>query len=78
MNLPILLSVPHAGKRIPSEVKETCILSQKDVLEDGDVGTDEIYYPLKGKVPAFVTTDIGRAIVDLNRAEDDFSKDGII
>ena len=78
MKLPVLLSVPHAGKLIPPEVEEICILRQKDILEDGDVGADEIYYPLKSKVAAFVTTDISRAIVDLNRADDDFRKDGII
>jgi len=78
MRLPFLLSVPHAGWKIPPEVEDICILSQKEVQEDGDVGADEIYSPIKDSVAAFVTTDIGRAIVDLNRAEDDFRKDGII
>jgi N-formylglutamate amidohydrolase len=78
MQLPILLSVPHAGWRIPEEVKDICLLSQKDIVEDGDVGADEIYYPLQKEVAVFITTDIGRAIVDLNRAEDDFRKDGVI
>ena len=78
MKLPILLSVPHAGRRIPPEVQDVCILTEKDIIEDGDVGAAEIYYPLEEKANAFVTTDIGRAIVDLNRAEDDFWKDGVI
>lgn len=78
MKLPILLSVPHAGWKIPPEVQDICILTEKDIIEDGDVGAAEIYYPLEGKVKSFVTTDIGRAIVDLNRAEDDFWKDGVI
>ena len=78
MKLPILLSVPHAGWKIPAEVQDICILTEKDILEDGDVGAAEIYYPLEEEVATFVTTDIGRAIVDLNRAEDDFWKDGVI
>ena len=78
MRLPFLLSVPHAGWKVPPEVEDICVLSQKEILEDGDVGADEIYYPLKDCVAAFVTTDIGRAIVDLNRTEDDFRKDGVI
>jgi N-formylglutamate deformylase len=78
MKLPILLSVPHAGWKIPPEVQNICILTKKDILEDGDSGAAEIYYPLKEEVEAFVTTNIGRAIVDMNRAEDDFWKDGII
>ncbi|MFC2167287.1 N-formylglutamate amidohydrolase [Acidobacteriota bacterium] len=78
MRLPFLLSVPHAGWKIPPEVEDICILSKKEVLMDGDEGASEIYCPLENKVAAFVTTDIARAIVDLNRAEDDFRKDGII
>ena len=54
----------------PPEVEDICILSQEEVLEDGDEGAKKNYYPLEDKVAAFVTTDIGRAIVDLNRAED--------
>ena len=78
MRLPFLLSVPHAGWKIPPEVEDICVLSQKEILEDGDVGAEEIYYPVRDRVAAFVTTDIGRAIVDLNRADDDFRKDGVI
>jgi hypothetical protein len=78
VKLPILLSVPHAGWKIPPEVSDICILTEKDILEDGDGGASEIYYPLEEEVEAFVTTDIGRAIVDMNRAADDFWKDGVI
>lgn len=78
MKLPILLSVPHAGWKIPPEVQDICILTKKDILEDGDSGAAEIYYPLQKEVEAFVTTDIGRALVDMNRAEDDFWKDGVV
>ena len=78
MKLPILLSIPHAGWRIPEEVQDICLLTNKDILADGDAGAAEIYIPLKEKVEAFVTTDIARAIVDMNRAENDFWKDGVI
>ncbi|MFC1822637.1 N-formylglutamate amidohydrolase [Thermodesulfobacteriota bacterium] len=78
MRLPILLSVPHAGVKIPSEVEDICMLSEEDVIKDGDEGAAEIYLPLKSSVAAMVTTDIARAIVDMNRGEDDRRKDGII
>jgi formiminoglutamase len=78
MKLPILLSIPHAGWRIPEEVQDICLLTKKDILDDGDAGAAEIYYPLEKEVKAFVTTDIARAIVDMNRAENDFWKDGVI
>ena len=78
MKLPILLSIPHAGWRIPLEVKDICLLTKKEILDDGDAGAAEIYNPLKKEVKAFVTTDIARAIVDMNRGENDFWKDGVI
>jgi formiminoglutamase len=78
MKLPILLSVPHAGTRVPPEVVEYCILDEQAIVEDGDEHAAEIYWPLERHVAAFVTTDIARAIVDMNRARDDFRKDGII
>lgn len=78
MPLPILLSVPHAGLKIPNEVADFCILQEKDIIRDGDEGADEIYLPLESEVGAMVITEVARAIVDMNRSEDDRRKDGII
>jgi len=76
--LPLLISVPHAGLKIPPEVTELNILTAREIAEDGDEGAAEIYACLKDKVTHFVTTDIARAFMDLNRAEDDLSKDGVV
>ena len=78
MKLPFLISVPHAGLKVPSEVKKICQLAEEEIIADGDRGAADIYYPLKNKVRGFVTTDVARAIVDMNRAEEDISKDGVI
>jgi len=78
MTLPFLLSVPHAGLKVPSEVKDICRLDQQDIIEDGDSGAAEIYLPLEKHVAALVSSPIARAIVDMNRSEDDRRKDGVI
>lgn len=78
MTLPFLLSVPHAGLLIPDEVRNICVLKEEDIIKDGDEGAAEIYLPLERHVSALVTTDIARAIVDMNRGEDDRRKDGIL
>lgn len=75
--LPLLLSVPHAGRRIPPEVADRCVLDPADVVADGDGGARSIY-DLAGRVDAFVTTDVARAVVDMNRAPDDVRKDGVV
>jgi len=77
MTLPLLLSVPHAGLRVPPEVAGRCRLRPEEVAEDGDVGARGIY-GLSDAVDGFVTTEIARAIVDLNRAADDRRKDGVV
>jgi formiminoglutamase len=77
VSLPLLLSVPHAGLRVPHEVEPYCRLTEREIAEDGDVGAAEIY-ALEPRVAAFLTTDVARAIVDLNRAPDDRRADGVV
>ena len=77
MTLPIAISVPHAGLRIPEEAAPHCQLTPEQILTDGDEFAAEIY-DLKDEVTEFITTDIARAIIDLNRAPDDRSPDGVI
>jgi formiminoglutamase len=77
MKLPVLISVPHAGLEIPEEMRDKCILKTQDLIEDSDIGALEIYN-FESDVSAFVTTNVARAIVDLNRASDDFGADGVV
>jgi len=78
MTLPLLISVPHAGKIIPPEVEGICLLTQEDIIADSDEGADAIYYSLKKHCTAFFASVVGRAIIDLNRAPDDIGGDGVI
>jgi N-formylglutamate deformylase len=78
MTLPFLVSVPHAGLRVPPEVIGLCILKEQDIIKDSDEGASAIYYPLRNEVTGFVTTDIARAIVDMNRKENDWGSDGVV
>ena len=75
--LPLLISVPHAGKDIPEEVKNINLLSHDEITADGDVGADEIY-DIADYVDQYVTTSVARAFVDMNRAPTDIRKDGIV
>jgi formiminoglutamase len=78
VKLPFLVSVPHAGLAVPPEVQDICILTPEQIYADSDGGAAEIYYDLKNSVEAFISSEVARAIVDLNRAADDFRKDGVI
>lgn len=76
--MPLLISVPHAGTRIPYEVLELNRLSRRQIVSDGDAGAATIYGPLKNHVRHFVAADVARAYVDLNREETDIRKDGVV
>lgn len=76
--LPVLLSVPHTGLQVPRDVAQHCVLSPAEIFEDSDVGASDIFFPLQRHVAAVVTTTISRAIVDVDRDEDDrYSFDGV-
>lgn len=75
--LPVVISVPHAGVRVPDEVADNCMLSPQEIAEDGDAGAAAIY-SIADEVGAFVTTDVARAVVDMNRSRDDRRADGVV
>ena len=77
MKLPLLLSVPHAGLQVPPEAVPFCVLTPRQIEEDGDEGAAEIY-DLAPKVEVYLTTKIARCIVDLNRDLDDQRPDGVV
>lgn len=77
MSLPLLLSVPHAGLHVPPEAAPYCVLTPRQIVEDSDQDAAEIY-ALESEVVAWQTTDVARAIVDLNRAPDDRRADGVV
>ena len=77
MKLPLIISVPHAGLTVPQEARDYCVLSPEQILADSDEGAAEIY-DLESEVVMYITTDIARAVVDMNRTEDDRGRDGIV
>lgn len=77
MKLPFVVSVPHAGLRVPPEAAPYCKLTEEEIAADGDVQAAEVY-DISGFVAGYATSDIARAIVDLNRAENDRRKDGVV
>lgn len=77
MTLPIGVSVPHGGLVVPEEVKDICVLRPDDIRQDSDEGAWEIYN-LGGEVSSYHRALVARAIVDVNRAPDDFRPDGVV
>lgn len=78
MKLPLYISVPHAGTKVPPEIRDICALGEEDILADHDVGADVIYFPLQEYISGFHTTEIARSIVDLNRHPQEIGGNGVI
>jgi len=77
---PVLISIPHGGTEVPEEVQSRVTISAKDQFEDSDAFTQEIY-GLANEVQVQVQSQVARAFVDMNRAEDDRppkNPDGIV
>jgi len=53
------------------------LLTHEQIVEDGDEGADEIFN-FNDTVESYVTTDIARAFIDINRAPDDIRDDGVV
>ncbi len=77
---PVLISVPHGGNRVPTELKKHCSLTPWDLFEDSDGITRDIY-DYKDRVISYIDTPIARATIDLNRRREDIdprSSEGVI
>jgi formiminoglutamase len=77
VTLPLLISVPHAGLTVPEEAQPYCVLTEEQIVIDGDGDAGDVF-DIVDYVEAHVTTNVARAIVDMNRPETDRGPDGIV
>ena len=78
--LPVLLSIPHGGTGVPPELQDRLAIGEKEIFEDIDGFTQEIY-DLKEKVRHVHKANIARTFVDPGRAPSDLppkNPDGVI
>lgn len=78
--LPILVSIPHGGRKVAPEIEQIWALSEKDAFHDGDPYTASIY-DFSDRVEAQLVMEYYRAVIDLNRREDDIAPanpDGVV
>jgi len=78
--LPIMISVPHGGHKVPRKYRGIFIPSRQEVLKDGDTWTRDLYR-FKGRVRYSMQCSVARAVLDLNRVKEDRppeNPDGII
>jgi N-formylglutamate deformylase len=65
LKLPYVISLPHCSGRIPEEVRPTIALTDEQIEESTDIGTEEIFGALPAK--EVICAGLSRLAVDPNR-----------
>ena len=66
--LPILISIPHGGNKIPEEIKERVCLSKYDQFIEEDAYAREIFN-ISNLVESVLSTEISSAFIDFNQSK---------
>lgn len=76
MRLPFVISVPHCSHLIPEDIRESVILTEREILESTDLGAREVFTQLPVSVTLWSRW--SRLVVDLNRGPEQHDAKGVI
>ena len=68
---PLLVSIPHAGTRIPKCDAPLIVADERTRLRDADLHVDKLYASAANLGAHFLSSTVSRYVLDLNRAADD-------
>jgi N-formylglutamate deformylase len=69
--IPVLVSVPHAGLRVPEELRAQILADEKVLRTDADLGVDDLFDGVTEVGASLLVAEVSRLVVDLNRARGD-------
>lgn len=74
--LPFIISIPHCSDQVPENIRGSLALSEQQIIESVDFGSEEIF----GALPSshIIKAQWSRLIVDLNRAPDQTDPKGVV
>lgn len=75
--VPVVVSSPHSGSRIPESTLASYALDPRGLLRDGDLYVDELYRDAVEAGATLISTPWSRFLVDLNRMEHDVASTGV-
>lgn len=64
---PVIISCPHSGRIMPEEFVKASKLSMHDLRKSEDAYVDELLAPLKDEGFPFISLNISRSFIDVNR-----------
>lgn len=72
---PLVVSVPHAGTRVPAEDLPLLQLEGRALLRDADLFVDKLAAGVPKLGVTCVVADVSRYVLDVNRAPDDVDRE---
>lgn len=76
--LPVLVSVPHAGEWIPPVVAREMTIGSRPPKRDLDLFTDRMWQGAPARGATLVQAKVSRYVLDLNRAPDDVTAAAVL
>ncbi len=73
---PIVVEVPHAGLGVPAAFIADLVAPVRSLGRDADLHVDRLYAGAPDFGATLLVAKVSRYVVDLNRAESDWDKDG--
>jgi len=73
---PLVVEVPHAGLAVPAEFVADLVAPVRALGRDADLHVDELYADAPDFGATLIVANVSRYVVDLNRAETDWDRDG--
>jgi len=68
---PVVVSVPHAGLRIPDEDRDLIVADDRTLLRDADLYVDRLYRDAAHLGASMLAATVSRYVLDLNRSTSD-------
>jgi N-formylglutamate amidohydrolase len=72
--LPVLVSVPHAGLDVPTDVRRELLVDEAVLRNDADLAVDELYADAPQSGATLLVALLSRYVVDLNRGVGDVDR----
>lgn len=70
----MIVEVPHAGLKVPADVRAQLVVGDATILRDSDLHVDRLFAHAPEHGATLLTSAVSRYVIDLNRAPDDVDR----
>ncbi len=75
---PLVVSVPHAGMRVPTEDRARLLADDRTIKLDADLYVDRLYTHAPSLGAALLASTVTRFVIDVNRGQDEIDSQACV